>query len=314
MEQMKSSIIVINESYQEKAKAFLDYLLMLGHSKHGSHTKTRHIKEFLHYAETNGIQELQAITALLITEYYNHIKDRPNKITGVKLNLKTAYNHTRSIELFFIMLQTNNEVESNPTSTLKFPYPSQSTQTRNVLTQAEIKELYNTCGNLLERAILSLAYGCGLRVSELVAVNIEDIKLRESILIVPAGKFNKRRVIPLSTGVAKDLENYFYQTRIFIETKDIKAFMIGSKNTRIMKWTYNKYLKKIIARTENKTIIEKQITIHNLRHSIATHLIEQKMPLEQVRMFLGHSQLETTEVYTHISQEQLKQMILDEEE
>ena len=99
-----------------------------------------------------------------------------------------------------------------------------------------------------------------------------------------------------------------------METKDVKAFMIDSKGGRIKKWTYNKYLKKIIHRTENKTIIEKQITIHNLRHSIATHLIEQKMPLEQVRMFLGHSQLETTEVYTHISQEQIKQMILDEEE
>jgi integrase/recombinase XerD len=296
---MQSSIIVVNQTYQERAKEFLDHLLMLGHSSHGAKCKTRFLKEFLHFCEVNGIQELQAITAPTINDYYAYIVERPNKITGEKLSLKTAYNHTRSIELFFIMLQTKGESFINPTSTLTFPYPSETEQTRNVLTQEEIKELYNHCKDFLEKAILSLAYGCGLRVSEMVQCNIDDIKLRENILIVPAGKFNKRRVIPMSTGVVKDLENYFYQVRIQQEPKDYKAFMLHVKGGRIRKWTFNKYLKKIIERTQNKTIIEKNITIHNLRHSIATHLLENKIPLEQVRMFLGHNQLETTEVYTH---------------
>jgi len=162
-----------------------------------------------------------------------------------------------------------------------------------------------------------LAYGCGLRASELENCNIEDIKLREKILIVPKGKGNKRRVIPMSNGVVKDLSNYYYNEREALTTgRDFKlnvsnqnAFMLHSRGGRMMDDTYNKHLKALIERTENETIKEKQITIHCLRHSIATHLLEQGIAVEQVRIFLGHSQLETTQIYTHISKEQLKELI-----
>ena len=77
----------------------------------------------------------------------------------------------------------------------------------------------------------------------------------------------------------------------------------------MQKGTYNKHLKILVERTENEAIKEKQITIHNLRHSIATHLLEQGVPVEQVRMFLGHSQLETTQIYTHISRKQLENLM-----
>jgi integrase/recombinase XerD len=306
-----SSIILVHPLYQQKVKEFLDHLLMLGHSAHGAMTKSRYVKEFLRFAEQNGKQEIASLTAQDIQLFYQHVTKRPNKRNGAPLNLKTCHHQMRSVELFFIMLQTKEQISINPTATLNFPYPAQSEQIRNVLTQAEMKILYDHCSNQQERVILSLAYGCGLRVSELVQCNIEDIKLREQILIVPAGKFNKRRVIPMSTGVCKDIENYFYQLRIQIKTTEAKAFILHSKAGRMRKGTYNKHLQNIIHRTKNKTIIDKQISIHHLRHSIATHLLENKIPLEQVRMFLGHNQLETTEVYTHISTQQIKDMMQD---
>ncbi len=162
-----------------------------------------------------------------------------------------------------------------------------------------------------------MAYGCGLRATELQNCNIEDIKLREKILIVPKGKGNKRRVIPMSNGVVKDLSNYYYNEReALTQGRDYKlnasnqnAFMLHSRGGRMMDDTYNKHLKILIERTENETIKEKQITIHCLRHSIATHLLEQGIAVEQVRIFLGHSQLETTQIYTHISKQQLKELI-----
>jgi integrase/recombinase XerD len=307
-----ASIVLINPLYQQQSRTFLSHLILLGHSPEGAATKTRSLNEFLSHMEQKGVREPAAITAAHLTDYYGWLSSRPNKKTSGTLSLKTCHHHMRSIELFFIMLQSKGELEINPTATLKFPYPEQTENPRKVLTQAEIKELYRHCKGYQERAILSLAYGCGLRVSELVAVNIEDIKLREAILIVPSGKFAKRRVVPLSAGVIKELSDYFYQVRIQAETTEARAFILHTKAGRMKKYTYNKILKGIIDRTANKTIKEKEITIHNLRHSIATHLIEQKMPLEQVRMFLGHSQLETTEVYTHISQSQLKEMMTEE--
>ncbi|WP_256437263.1 tyrosine-type recombinase/integrase [Flavobacterium sp. CS20] len=185
---------------------------------------------------------------------------------------------------------------------------------RTVLDQDEIKELYQATETAQERAILSLAYGCGLRVGELVKCNIEDIRLREKILIVPQGKGNKRRVVPMSNGVGKDLANYYYNERDELtKGRDYKpnqnAFILHSRGGRMNKDTYNKHLKKLIERTGNLEMKEKQITVHSLRHSIATHLLEQGIAVEQVRMFLGHSQLETTQIYTHISKEQLKELV-----
>jgi integrase/recombinase XerD len=77
----------------------------------------------------------------------------------------------------------------------------------------------------------------------------------------------------------------------------------------MMDETYNKHLKALIERTQNEVLQEKKITMHNLRHSIATHLLEQGIPVEQVRLFLGHSQLETTQIYTHINRQQLQNLI-----
>jgi integrase/recombinase XerD len=153
-----------------------------------------------------------------------------------------------------------------------------------------------------------MAYGCGLRVSEMVQSNIEDIRLKESILIVPRGKGNKRRTVPMSTGVTKELSDYFFNERIHYNATVQKAFMVHSRGGRMQKYTFNKILQKLIKRTKNKEIQEKQISIHNLRHSIATHLLEQGVPLEQVRQFLGHSQLESTEIYTRVSQKQLENL------
>ena len=120
----------------------------------------------------------------------------------------------------------------------------------------------------------------------------------------------------MSSGVVSDLSDYYFNERIYLtDGRDYKpkddAFMLNTRGGRMREFTYNKNLKRLIERTQNKTIKEKEISIHNLRHSIATHLIEQGIPVEQVRQFLGHSQLETTQVYTHISKQQLKDLIKD---
>jgi integrase/recombinase XerD len=206
------------------------------------------------------------------------------------------------------MLQNTGKATANPANTIRINYPKTESP-RTALTQAEIQEIYRHTKTLQERAILALAYGCGLRVSELVQCNIEDIRLREHILIVPKGKGNKSRTIPMSKTIVKDLSNYFFKVRLQQESKDHRAFILHSRLRRMQKGTYNKILQKLIERTKNQAIKAKQISIHNLRHSIATHLIEQGIPVEKVREFLGHSLLESTEIYTHISQLQLKALI-----
>lgn len=307
------NIIVVNQEYRTLAEEFYRYLLRLGYNPKSCKSRYNYLCEFLSQLEQKGLLEITKITTQEISNYYEYISERPSKKDGGILSQKTTHSHMRIIRDLFIMLQNAGKVKINPCSTLKFHYPRETAE-RTILDQEEIKQLYKVAETAQEKAILSLAYGCGLRVGELTSCNIEDIRLREKILIVPKGKGNKRRVVPISSGVVKDLADYYYKEREpLTKGRDYKptesAFMLHSRGGRMRKHTYNKYLKRIINRTENQEIKEKQITIHNLRHSIATHLLEQGIPVEQVRMFLGHSQLETTQIYTHISKRQLKELI-----
>jgi integrase/recombinase XerD len=297
-----------SRTYNALSENYHEHLTIIGHSTHGALVKYRYLLKFLIYLETEGIQTIYEVQPQHLSAYYSKIKTEINSRTGEPMSLKTLSNMMHSIELFFIMLQETSQLTDNPFSTLKFTYPKEYHQ-RTVLTQEEIKQLYQTCRSFTERALLSLAYGCGLRVSEIVALDVEDIKLRETILIVKRGKGNKRRVIPLSNKVKEDLYNYFYHERPITLALGETAFVFDSKGGRMKKYTYNRILKSLVERAGNEAIKQKQISMHTLRHSIATHLLEQGMSLEQVREFLGHAEIETTEIYTHISQTQLNKLI-----
>lgn len=314
-----ASIIIVNENYRKLAESFCQYQKRLGYVPKSYSARFNYTAEFLHWLECNGSTDIASIAPQQVNEYYKYICTRPSKKDGGALSPKTTHSHMRIVKDLFEMLLQQQQIKANPCSVLKFYYPKEDDQsnTRNAATQQEIQQLYEAAQTAQERAILSLAYGCGLRAAELENCNIEDIKLHQKILIVPKGKGNKRRVIPLSNGVVKDLSNYYYNEREALTTgKDYelnnnnsKAFMLHSRGGRMQDETYNKYLKRIIKRTGNKELQEKQITIHHLRHSIATHLLEKGIAVEQVRLFLGHSQLETTQIYTHINKQQLQNLM-----
>ena len=299
-----SSIIVITENYQELSNSFYRYQTQLGYIKETCRTRQLYLNEFLSWLEQNGISTIDNVQAYQIQAYYHYISNRPSKQKEGNLSEKYIITIMKSISQFYTMLQTKGEIETNPVSSIKLDYP-RNERTRTILSQKEIDQLYQACKSIEERAILSLGYGCGLRSGELENLNVEDVKLRSSILIVTKGKGNKRRVIPMSKGVKEDLSKYNnYRRKVKVRTK---AFILNSRDRRMREYTYNKHLKSLL----EKAKIKKNITIHNLRHSIASHLIEQGIPVGQVRDFLGHSQLETTQIYTHINKQQIRDLIND---
>ncbi len=296
------------ENYQLLAQEYYQYLLQLGYQPKSCRGRWRRLLEFLYYLETTITTDITAVTSKDVLQFYEYIQTRPSKKDGNLLSKRTVWDHMQSVLGLYTMLQHKNKIQINPTSTIQLTY-EKTESPRVALTQEEIEQLYKHTETLQEKAILALGYGCGLRVNEMVQCNIADVRIREQVLVVPKGKNNKSRTVPMSKTVARDLANYFYKVRLQQISNDLKAFIVNTKGRRMQQWTYNKILQKLIDKTGNEAIKMKQISIHNLRHSIATHLIEEGSPLERVKEFLGHADIETTEIYTHISQSQLQQLV-----
>jgi len=177
-----------------------------------------------------------------------------------------------------------------------------------VLSKGEIEKLYQACETLLDRAILGLFYGCGLRKSEAEALNIKDINFRGRLLYVRSGKGKRRRVVPITGNVEGDLKNYYLQERIRMlrkssDPKREKAFILNSQGGRMLGQNFWRRIRYLVL----KAGIESpgRITLHSLRHSIATHLLAGGLSVEQVRDFLGHTNIESTQIYTRINSEEL---------
>jgi len=296
--------------YKQLLDAWHRHTRMLGYSENGRQIKAANLAECLIWLEGQGITDITAVAPAHITAHYRYLKQRPNKRSEGLLSAKTIAGHMRSIRGFFAWLQASGQITLNPMSALDFPYPKPDNTRRTVLTQAEVRQLYAAAETLTERAVLGLGYGCGLRAGELSGVNLADVRLDEGILIVAKGKGGKRRVVPLSGGVARDLRRYIDAERGLHESgESANALILNIKGTRLRPYTARKRLAKLVERTGNAAIAAKRPGLHTLRHSIATHLLEQGVPVEQVRQFLGHSQLETTEIYTRVSQKQLKDLL-----
>jgi len=150
--------------------------------------------------------------------------------------------------------------------------------------------------------MLSVYYGCGLRREEGMYLNVDDINLKARLIYVQKGKGNRERYVPMSEAVREDLENYIYVAREkILSFKNIKnpALFLSYRVKRM----HGNSLIERLHKLTNKAGINKETGFHTLRHSIATHLLQSGMLLENVSKFLGHTSLESTQIYTHLAHE-----------
>ncbi len=294
-----------NKNYQEEAENYQNYLQTLGYTKATYQARYLYLKQFFSWLESLQINQLEQVIPKNIAEYQSIIKTQKNVRTKEDLSKETVYNRLRNIQTFFGYALELGKIKTNPASSFKFYSPKEQAE-RIIFTQNQMKELYKECENEQEKMILNIAYGCGLRVGEMVKLNKRDIDLQENRLIVENGKNNKRRIVPITNQIVIELKLFLN------ENKEIKPVFLNIENRRMQKWSFNLILKKLIDKTNFgkrfKQAELNKIGIHTLRHSIATHLLENGMKLEQVQTFLGHSNLETTQVYTHINQQQINEI------
>lgn len=301
--------IVYSELYQKEAKGYKDYLLLLGLAEDTCQARYLTLKEFFSWLEETGVYQLQHITPTETANFCEYLENRESARTKKALKQSTVYDIMRCVQMFLGYLLDLGKIKTNPASHLKFHYPDEEPE-RKIFSQKEIQQLYGATETEQERAILNIAYGCGLRVNEISQLNKEDLRLTENLVIVQKGKNSKRRLVPINETISREL--HFFLSNETVQKGTEKAVFINIKGGRMQEWTFNKLLKKLIKRTDfGREFTQKELNkigIHSLRHSIATHLLENGMKLEQVQKFLGHSFIESTEIYTHISQEQIKEL------
>lgn len=298
---------IYNKVYQEEAINYKDYLIFLGYKTHTCQTRYLYLKQFFSWLESLKINQLEAITPKEIACYYQYLQDIKSKKTGKYLGDKTVNERLRLVQMYFGYALKSGKIAINPASSFKFYYQLEQSE-RIIFTQNQIQELYKNCENQQEKMILNIGYGCGLRAGELVKLNKSAIDLKGNRLIVESGKNNKRRIVPINTRITKEIQEYLKSQK---RTKT-KAFFLNIEGRRMRQTSFNRILKKLMKKTSFGLKYSQEelnkIGIHTLRHSIATHLLENGMKLEQVQTFLGHSHIETTQVYTHINQQQINNL------
>jgi len=149
--------------------------------------------------------------------------------------------------------------------------------------------------------MLAVFYGCGLRRNEGVQLDISDINFDRSMLHVRKGKNYKERLVPISKASLKHLQEYIYDYRPQLSQSKIEAVFLSQRGFRISGQSLLLRLKSLQLLSGNLDLQSKEIGLHTLRHSIATHLLSAGMKMESISRFLGHSSLESTQIYTHLT-------------
>jgi len=295
-----------NEGYRMFVKGYGEWLDILGYAESTVYYLPNHLQEFFYYLEQNSIRNINQITTKIVKEYYQELQQRANERQSGALSKSYLNKHQQALRKFKEYLTNHNHKGIN----IHLKSEKQPTEEKlNILTQSEIKELFkatnhsNTKWHLRcrDKAILTVLYSCGLRRTEAVSLDISDILFEKERVFVRKGKNYKERFVPINRKNAEILEDYIFEARPeFYQSNLSEALFVNKNGTRMQGMSFANRLKAIVQATNNKDIVEKQITLHTLRHSIATHLLQQNVPLESIKTFLGHSSLESTQIYVHL--------------
>lgn len=313
MHEMKS-LALSNPSFRYLEESFKEWLDILGYAPTTVYYAPLHVRELLHHLEGENIKDIKQLDGKHIKSHYNKLKERANRKRGGALSNSHLNKHIQAIKKFTDYLRQVGRLELAAS-----PLKNEEADSGRIvfLSGEEIQLLFKATHKPYElgvnlslgrieamqsrdRAMLVVYYGCGLRRNEGVNVDVSDIDFDKALLHVRKGKNYRERFVPIGKAALKHLQGYVYDHRPELLQGKSEALFISQRGTRMQGQSLMLRLKHLQHRTENAELIEKEIGLHTLRHSIATHLLQAGMKLESISRFLGHSSLESTQIYTHL--------------
>ncbi len=275
---------------------FINYLsLERGLAQNTLEAYRRDLDQFIAFLAAEKITGFTQCTRSTLSKYLLFLKQQ--KLAATSLARKLA-----TLKTFFHYLAREQAIAHDPT--LEIERPKIEKYLPKVLSQDEIKRLMEMPKNSRDRALMELLYSSGLRVSELVRLNLNDVNLEEGYVRC-FGKGSKERMVPIGQVAAQEMDHYIGKFRVKLNRdKKLKAIFLtnnGHRLTRQDVW-------RIVKDYSKQAGITKAISPHTLRHSFATHLLDNGADLRSVQEMLGHSDIATTQLYTHVTKARMKEV------
>ncbi len=282
-------------------KQFIDYIAIekgLAHNTLNSYE--RDLTAYINYLISKGISNIQNTSRLEIIMYLNHLQELKRASSTISRNIA-------SIRNFYQFLYREKIVAHNPS--VEMETPKIEKRLPKVLSFQEVEQLLNQptsseAFDLRDKAMLELLYATGIRVSELVSLKVNHINLSMGFVRC-FGKGSKERIIPLGQKAIEALTLYLQKGwKLLVKGENQEALFVNHQGRQLSRQGFWKIIKKHSLHAG----IKKSITPHTLRHSFATHLLENGADLRSVQEMLGHADISTTQIYTQVTKTRLKEV------
>ena len=288
-------------AYKDMLETFLTYLVVIkGLSKNTSQSYKTDIEKLFTFVERKELDSITRLKPNLISEFLAELN-----ISG--LNISSINRCIVSIKQFFKYLMLENIIKTDPTADLVSPRMKKTIP--DVLSLEDIEKILNVPDltkfeGIRDSAMLEVLYASGLRVTELVELKQVNINYDHGYLIV-MGKGSKERIVPIGLTSIKKINDYFELSRPHLVKNELSDYLFitrrGTCFTRQGFW-------KLIKAYAKEAGIVKNISPHTIRHSFATHLLERGADLRTIQLLLGHSDISTTQIYTHVETKRLREI------
>lgn len=286
------------ESYVNE---FINYLAVeRGLAKNTLESYGRDLRQYYSYLNNDRIDAVNQASRATILAYLEQLQSKGRAVSTISRNLA-------AIKSYYQFLVRERYLDKDPAANLESPKLEKKLP--KILTISEVEELLKQPNSFLptgmrDKAMLELLYATGIRVSELISLNVSDVNL-EMGYIKCYGKGSKERIVPLGSIAAKCVQEYITRGRgKLVRTYDEPALFVNHHGNRLTRQGFWKIIKKYA----QEAAITKEITPHTLRHSFATHLLENGADLRSVQEMLGHADISTTQIYTQVTKNRLKEV------
>jgi len=291
------------QTYHELTDLYYDYLIFdKGLNEKTIESYSNDLNRYTEYLEGQGIKNITEVTR-------KNIENFLIELINIGLNTTSVIRNLSSIKNFHKFIVGENISTENPS--INVDTPKQSKVLPSVMSVEEINRLFsipdlNSDLGIRDRAMFEILYACGLRISELLSLEYNSILFDEGFLRV-IGKRNKERLVPVGVDALKFVKQYTDEVRSELESKNSSVtgtLFLNSRGSKMSRMGFWKILRKYVLLAN----LDLEIHPHTFRHTFATHLLEGGADLRSVQEMLGHADISTTQIYTHINRERLREV------